>query len=221
MLSSLYEEIAMRCVDEEKIAMHIAGSLSVEEGDRLFEHIAECGACREMFAVANKTVRDGYEGEPVTEIEAQSILKAINKKMRPSENVGKKIGKFFRWITPSPETFMNPAYAGIRSDTASSVDFICLNPKVSGLETELSGERISSDRVSIHARVLENERAARNVRLTFEKKGNRRMISRLLKDDYEVFENMSLGAYKLSLMRNAKEKGVYSFEIDDNGIIEA
>ena len=46
------------------------------------------------------------------------------------------------------------------------------------------------------------------------------MVSRLLKDDYEVFENMSLGPYKLMLMRNAEEKGVYSFEIGDGGIVE-
>ena len=43
------------------------------------------------------------------------------------------------------------------------------------------------------------------------------MVSRLLKDDYEVFENMSLGAYKLMLMRNIGEKCEYSFEIGDGG----
>ncbi len=80
-------------------------------------------------------------------------------------------------------------------------------------------ERITADEVVIHARVLEDDRMARNVRLTF-KSENGGTVSRLLKDAYEDFENMPLGPYRLTVMQNAEEKGVYAFVIDDDGIFE-
>ncbi len=175
------------CMELDILAMYIKGSLSEQETDRFEEHLSECDVCLEEFVIANKHVRDKdlSEWEPVPEEDALSVLEKVNNKIK----------KFYKWITALPsELALNPDFALVRSDTLSPTDYVRLGKNMDDLQTDMYVEKTADNKVCIHARVRKENAIAKNVRLTFTGQENS-IVSRLLKGDYELFENLSFGSY--------------------------
>ncbi|MCP4106973.1 MAG: hypothetical protein GY749_15785 [Desulfobacteraceae bacterium] len=80
-------------------------------------------------------------------------------------------------------------------------------------------EKTADNKICIHARVRKENTVAKNVRLTLVRQENS-IVSRLLKGDYELFENLSFGSYCLTVAQNATEKGTCLFEVSEQGISE-
>ncbi len=199
------------CMELDVLAMYIKGSLSEQETDRFEEHLSECDVCLEEFVIANKHVRDKdlSEWEPVPEEDALSVLEKVNNKIK----------KFYKWVTALPsELALNPDFALVRSDTLSPTDYVRLGKNMDDLQTDMYVEKTADNKVCIHARVHKENAIAKNVRLTFTGQENS-IVSRLLKGDYELFENLSFGSYRLTVAQNAIEKGNHVFEISEQGIL--
>ncbi len=200
------------CTELGMLAKYIRGSLSKKDMDRLEEHISVCDACLEEFVVANSIMRDKElsEWEPVSKEAALSLLDVLNNKIR----------HFYEWITALPsELMLTPDFAPVRSDAGSPVDYVYLSKHMGELQTEMYVEKTAHDKVCFHARVFKENLGAKNVRLTFIRDEDA-IVSRLLKDDYELFENMLFGSYCLTVRQNAMEKGSYHFEILPEGVGE-
>ncbi len=230
----------------EILAAYIGNTLSDDEKQQVEEHLADCDNCRKFFVLTNDLLREPElpEAEVITEAEAISVWNKIiadiegKEKNIPTRNgkkdsdesgfqPKKKEGKppsgyrnFIQWITSSySELHINFAFAAVRSQPVSRVDYIHLIREVDGLKAEMFVEKAEQEKINIHISVFKGDEPAKNVRLTFEKQGGGR-VSRLLKEEREAFDNLSFGAYCLTLKQDSQKKGMLSFEIDENGLYE-
>ena len=205
-----------RCIEIAVLAKYIEGSLSDKGRDRIEEHLSECDTCLEEFVIANTLLKDHdlIECEPVSEEVALSALKSLS--------IPKKLKKFYAWITKVlvPDSAGQPAFATVRKpDAASSVDYISIKKDMNDLQVEMYIEKTEDDKARIRVRVLKDNISARNVRLTLIRQGGV-IVSRLLKKNYVLFEDLPFGSYRFVVEQDALEKGEYLFKINEAGLNE-
>jgi hypothetical protein len=230
--------------DNMEFAGYIGNTLADHEKQQIEEHLADCDDCRKFFVLTNDLLREPElpELEMITEAEAISVWNKIitvigdKEKNIPTRN-GKKdtsgiqpkkkeerppsgYRNFVKWITSScSELHINFAFAAVRSQPVSPVDYIHLIREFDDLKAEMFVEKAEQEKIRINISVFEGDETAKNVRLTFEKKGGGR-VSRLLKEEREPFDNLSFGSYCLILKQDSQKKGMLSFKIDENGLYE-
>ena len=205
-----------RCIEIPVLAKYIEGRLSDKDRDRIEEHLSECDTCLEEFVIANTLLNDHalIECEPVSEKVALSALKSLN--------IPKELKKFYAWITKVlvPDSAGQSAFATVRkSDAASSVDYISIKKHMNDLQVEMYIEKTEDDKTRIRVRVHKDNISARNVRLTLIGQGGV-IVSRFLKEDYVLFEELLFGSYRFVVEQDALEKGEYLFKINEAGLNE-
>ncbi len=230
----------------EILAAYIGNTLADHEKQQIEEHLADCDECRKFFVLTNDLFREPEppESEMITKEKAVSvwnnIVAAIKDKGKhiPTRNGKKGSGEsgfqpkkkeeispsgyrnFIQWITSSySELHINFAFAAVRSQPVSRVDYIHLIREFDDLKAEMFVEKAEQEKIRIHISVFKGDETAKNVRLTFEKQGGAR-VSRLLKEEREPFDNLSFGSYCLILKQDSQKKGILSFEINENGLYE-
>lgn len=140
--------------------------------------------------------------------------------------VRKKIGKL-RWFPDlqPPEWISGYALSLARSPARSKAPASCgsvlIKKEMDDLLTEMYLEKSGDDNLCIWINVLKENKIAKQVFLTLERKGEHPFSrSRTLAGGFQVFDKLSFGTYHLTLEQNDQEKGNYLFEIDDDGFYE-
>ncbi len=140
--------------------------------------------------------------------------------------VRKEIKKF-RWLPDlqPPEWIsgygLSLARSPARSKVLASCGSVLIRKEMDDLLTEMYLEKSGDDNVCIWINVLKENKIAKRVFLTLERKGDHPFSrSRTLASGFQVFDKLSFGTYHLTLEQNDQEKGNYLFEIDDNGFYE-
>lgn len=139
------------------------------------------------------------------------------------------IKDFFKWLLGSQTSEADLGYAGLRfrragsqAETVSSQDSILLGTvhikkKTDDMVVEMYFEKTGDDSASISVTVFQDSKIAQNVSLSlFSDKGRSSSFLR----DFEVFEKLPFGTYRLIIKQNKQEKVNYLFEIDDEGFHE-
>ncbi len=190
------------CIDIHTFAEYIEGHLSSDEKDLAEIHFSECDRCRKILVNAYAIMNDSdlSDWEPASEQEVQSVLKHMG--------LSGRLEEVYKWIKEKlPGPPMQPAFAVIRdSSRLSSIEYIHFSRNINDLQANFYIEKTGDDKVSIRATVLKEDRKAQNTRLTFAREGGG-PVSRPLKKDYEVFEDLPFGFYRFILKQNAIEKG--------------
>lgn len=204
------------CMEIDVLAGYIEGRLSDKDRDRIEEHLSECDTCLEELVIADTLLKnhDLIECEPVSEEVALSALKGLN--------IPKELKKFYAWITKVlvPDSAWQSAFATVRkSDAASSVDYISIKKDMNDLHVEMYIEKTEDDKAMVRVRVHKDNISARNVRLTLIRQGGV-IVSRFLKEDYVLFEELPFGSYRFVVEQDALEKGEYLFKINEAGLNE-
>jgi hypothetical protein len=197
------------CIDTITLARYIGGTLSDKEKDAMEHHLSACQGCREEFAMASVLLKDDAKEESPAPLEQiQSVFQAIKK----------KAAQFYEWITLLPcESGFQPVF--VRSGEKPVSPQIRFTKDVSDLRTEFLIEKTNDRAISIEIRIFKNAIGAKNIRITLIKEGGG-VVSRLLKSEHELFENLPFGIYRVNLIQNSEEKGNVCFEIDETGLTE-
>jgi hypothetical protein len=197
------------CLDIITLARYIGRTLSDKEKDEMERHLSECRSCREEFAMASVLLKDdAAEKRPAPMEQLQSVFQTIKK----------KASQFYEWITVLPyEAGFQPAF--VRSGEKAISPQIRFRKDVSDLRTEFLIEKTNERAISIEIGIFKNSIGAKNIRITLLKEGGG-VVSRLLKGDHELFENLPFGVYRVNLIQNSEEKGNVCFEIDETGLTE-
>lgn len=217
------------CLELDMLARYIGGTLSPGQKDQVERHLAVCDECREDFLITNRLIRDEdpEEWEPIPVEHAQSLW----------EEFRKKICAFREWT----RTFVSDlaresqfAWAGlvpVRDAESPAVDYIHLAKDIGAIRTEFFIEKKGGDNVSLKIRTVQDGEHSTRLRLTLKRKEGRD-ISRHIRGDYALFENLPLGLYRLRLIQHrpnkpAPDQGVseqgtynYFFEISEAGFDE-
>ncbi len=202
----------------ETLARYIGGTLSDDQRERTEAHFALCDECRQDFVVASRLINDeeSAECQPIPEADARSLWKQFKD----------NISKACQWtrayaselIQQSQLEWAAPAL--VRGSESPALDYAYLSKNIGDLRTDMFVEKKGDDKVSVKVRVLHENRCAENMRLSLKKKGGRD-ISRHLRGDYVLFENLSFGTYRLALIQYRMNRTWdYFFEISEAGIDE-
>ncbi len=202
----------------ESLARYIGGTLSDDQKERAEVHFALCDECRQDFVSASRLINDeeSAEWQPIPEAEARSLWKQFKE----------KIGKACQWtrayaselIQQSQLAWAAPAL--VRGPESPALDYAYLGKNIGELRAELFVEKKGEDKVSVKVRVLHDNHRAEHLRLSLKRKGQRD-ISRHLKKDYALFENLGFGVYRLALIQYRLNKTWdYVFEVSEAGLDE-
>lgn len=206
------------CFDITTLAEYIDAQLSAPEKTEVEAHLAECDECMETFAVSKRILAD----MDLTEQTAPAPLAVITEVL---SGVRRKAKSLIRWATDlrPPVWFMAPALSPVRSGAAppaeSAPDALLTGRKLDDLYAELYVQKRKADRSMMAIRVMRGRRPAQNVSITLSRDGGSSM-ARFLNKEYEVFDRLLPGSYLLRLEQDACLKGVYRFELDDEGFHE-
>lgn len=112
-----------------------------------------------------------------------------------------------------------------RSSTPPQASAPCgsvfIKKKMDDLRTEIYLEKTAKDNVCLWINVLKENRVAKQVFLTLERRGDHPFSrSQTLAGGFQVFENLPFGTYHLILEYEDQEMGDCLFEIDDEGFRE-
>lgn len=204
------------CIDIYMLARYIEGRLSDEQKETMEEHFSVCDRCRKELVSAYCLVKesDMSEWEPASDQEVRSVLNYLNHPNHPNNSDWFK--EVFEWITEKlpPGTQLQTGYAVRELGKGLSLEHIELSRKIGESEVHMYIEKTDDSKVNIRARVLKENAREQNVRLTLTRKGGG-TVSRPMKRDYALFEELPFGLYRLSLKQNALEKGTCLINISE------
>ncbi len=204
------------CFDITTLAEYIDEQLSAREKSAVEAHIAQCDECMETFAVSKQILA----GMDLSKQRVPAPLAVIAEVL---SGVRQKARSLIRWATDltPPAWFMAPNLSPVRSGAAApaGVEAVTVERNLDNLHAELYVQRTKAERSMMAIRVLKESEPAKNVSITLSREGGRSM-ARFLNEEYEVFDRLLPGAYRLRLEQEDRLKGVYRFELDDEGFHE-
>jgi hypothetical protein len=201
---------------------YLHGLLSSQKQYQIEEHLSNCDACREDLVMAYRMSKDEEltELEPAPEEESQSVWKKIKGKISSVLEWTKARGDelsqepWFSLFEPEPLSCTRS------SDSHFTVDYIHSARDISeGLQAEMYLTKSDRNRARMKVRVLKNGQKAKYIRLTL-KQGNGREQSCPLREEYVVFDDLSLDSYHLSVSESGQNKWDYSFKLTETGVDE-
>ncbi len=205
------------CLEIDMLSAYLEKRLSRDERDRVEAHLADCEACLEEVATATAALAeaDRMRNTPAPMAAAQAALKTIG------ERIGQTAARLIEWVEGlAPPVWMRTyALQPVRSSAAGCAGSVLVRKQLNGLVMEMFVQKDSPEKVSMWVNVFDRKNSAKNVCLTLFRRGGSPQ-ARFLNRDYEMFEKLSFGEYKLVVEQNTHQKGCYTFQVDAEGFYE-
>jgi len=201
------------CIDILTLTRYFGKKLSDKEKQEVEYHLSLCDECREGSVSTFLMLKDNTEEEEPTpeDKDLSAAWQTFKKKL--SEG----FSRFLEWVVPQP---CEPAMVCVRSDQRTPEPCIKFEKEFGNLRADFLFEKISDNNISLEIKVSENHLPAQNISFNLKKESGTE-IRRSSEDGGEQFENLSFGMYQLKIRQFSKEKGSFSFEINETGLTQS
>ncbi len=184
------------CLENDIFIRCITGKLSENEKARTIKHLSECDNCLEEFTLTKTLLYDKESAhwEPVLPKQCSPVLTGLSE----------KFSRFCKWLDYNLllEKSMFSEYAPVRSSHKSPFpQVIQFSKKKDNLKIFTQIEKTENNFVNIRIKVFEQEKIIKSGRLTL-MSGDGTAMSRPVKEQGTVFENLDLGIYRLVIKQN-------------------
>ena len=204
------------CLDAAMLAGYVDGQLTEDERSEVENHMLDCDLCMETLAVSKTFLNEMNLADYETAAAGTGVGAVI-------ENVKKKIDSFYGWVSElaPPAWFMEFSPSAVRSSVSAepSRAAVLVTRRMGDLQAEMYVQKSRMDAAFMAVKVTTGRKNAQNVCLTLAREEGG-LQARYVTRDYEVFDNLGFGAYRLIVEQNADEKGAYLFHIDEEGFHE-
>lgn len=196
------------CIDILTLTRYFGKKLSDKEKEEVEYHFSLCDDCRENSVSTFLMLKDNTEEE---EPDDNAVLSAAWQALKKKLSEG--FSRFLEWVVQPCE----PAMVCVRSDQKTFEPCIKFEKAFANLNADFQFEKISDNAASLKITVSENHLPAQNISVSLKKERSAE-IRRSPEDGSEQFENLSFGTYQVKIRQFSKEKGNFSFEINETGL---
>ena len=212
------------CISEERLTDYLEGRLSSRLRSRVERHLSVCDRCLEYIQVYRPTfAAASIDKSAIVPTEATKRvidgLDGLNKGCLWDRLAGRARAMFLQWQRLVEQFGMmgSAALQPIRGDkTVVADDLVMLRKTFSGLETEISLEKIDCGLANVNV-VIRNASPDRTpVRVSLVS-DNRELASYLIGLGGAYFESVPFGHYTLCFSQNGHLIGQYGFQIKESG----
>ena len=223
------------CIDLDMFTAYFGNYISKEDRKMVEKHLAGCNKCLKLFTMTTEHLLDPdiYEYEPACESKGQALWKSIQHKIDRLIKWGHDCFPP-KWTLPKSPSFQ-PIPVRVREEESaidsqsketqesfskdeSPIDFIHIKKECDPLMIEIYVEHTSENKICFKIRAHWNNQVPDDI-FVYLKPKDKGPAAKPLVNEYVIFENLPYGSYQLIVEQNNKNKGLFEFEINHNGIV--